>query len=941
MSSKFTCFFVLIALLFGLAHINVVHTLAQGEGFLESFDDSTLPGWDYSEGVTVVDGMLRIEPGNFSVRPGDWDDYALTMSVRGSGNGDLLIGFRISAAGGYILSMGVSGLVLQREAGGQVESVAAAEIVFEPDTWYTLSIEIRDGKISVSLPDSILLEYGDTDPLPSGGVSFETMGGLTAEIDQVSLVPLETEQTQSAENSPEVGQSSDESTSNSSLTWIRLGGPPGGTGYDIRYNFADPNIWYVTDANAGVHISIDNGLTWQDSSLGIPGNSGPTVDAKGIFCLTVDPHNPQIVWAGTISVGHIYRSVDGGRTWEQRDNGVTIKYDQLSFRGFTVDPRSSDIVYAMGETTFEALGGPPPGNVEIGGVIYKTTDGGANWELQWDGGMPSSLARYLWIDPRNPDVLYVSTGIFDRNAIGHTIWQGDPAVDPYGGLGILKSTDGGQTWRVLDKNNGLRNLYIGSLFMHPGNPDILLAAAGHSGGGIDMQPYLEYLYADGQPGPMGIFRTEDGGEHWSQTLASFDTFSSVEICPSNPDIAYAGSPNTIYRSEDAGQTWTLVADPWGPPGVVVGFPIDMQCDPRDPNRIFINNYGGGNFLSEDGGRTWYIASQGYSGFQAFNVAIDQQYPARVYASGFNGIWRSDDGGVAWTGIQFQPPDYDGFYALAVDPKNSDHILSGRGGIVDSHDSGDNWMVRWYIEQAIAQNVSLEIAAGSTPTIVYVPSNSAKIYAGFAEEWCVLYHEHACTTPATSVLVSHDNGETWQRAVDDDIRDLSVIDMAVDYDDENIVYAATGIGLYKSLDGGNDWVVLPGLPDNFPVFSVAVNPNDPLYLLVGIEKDGVYRSLDGGMSWQHSSAGLEPNGIINDIVFDPVNPQVVYSSDFHSGVYRSLDGGDRWTKINDGLLSRATSSLAISMDGQHLYVGTNEGGVYRLDLNGQTPEANER
>ena len=83
------------------------------------------------------------------------------------------------------------------------------------------------------------------------------------------------------------------------------------------------------------------------------------------------------------------------------------------------------------------------------------------------------------------------------------------------------------------------------------------------------------------------------------------------------------------------------------------------------------------------------------------------------------------------------------------------------------------------------------------------------------------------------------------------------------------------------------------------------------------------------------AGLEPNGSMHDIVFDPTNPSVVYASDIYSGVYRSTDSGEIWTKINSGLQSRATRGLTISADGQHLYVGTNEDGVLRLDLSGGT------
>ena len=82
-----------------------------------------------------------------------------------------------------------------------------------------------------------------------------------------------------------------------------------------------------------------------------------------------------------------------------------------------------------------------------------------------------------------------------------------------------KSSDGGQTWRILGKEQGLRNLYIGSLYMHTSDPDILLAAAGH-GGGPETAAYFEKLEAGGQPSPLGVYRTVDGGENWAQTLAA-------------------------------------------------------------------------------------------------------------------------------------------------------------------------------------------------------------------------------------------------------------------------------------------------------------------------------------------------------------------------------------------------------------------------------------
>ncbi|MCJ7612815.1 MAG: hypothetical protein MUP19_11180, partial [Candidatus Aminicenantes bacterium] len=86
---------------------------------------------------------------------------------------------------------------------------------------------------------------------------------------------------------------------------------------------------------------------------------------------------------------------------------------------------------------------------------------------------------------------------------------------------------------------------------------------------------------------------------------------------SDPRIAYAGGQHGFYRSEDGGESWKpingSIGKPWGPPGVVSGFPIDILVDPTNPNILFVNNYGGGNVKSADGGKSWTVASKGYTG----------------------------------------------------------------------------------------------------------------------------------------------------------------------------------------------------------------------------------------------------------------------------------------------------------------------------------------
>jgi photosystem II stability/assembly factor-like uncharacterized protein len=424
-------------------------------------------------------------------------------------------------------------------------------------------------------------------------------------------------------------------------------------------------------------------------------------------------------------------------------------------------------------------------------------------------------------------------------------------------------------------------------------------------------------------------------------------FSSVEMCSSDPNVAYAGSEVAVYRSQDAGLTWELVAggpQGWGPPGVMAGWPIDMQCDPRDPNRIFANNYNGGNFLSEDGGRTWQTASTGYTGAQMRGVAVDPNDAGRVYAAGRSGIWRSDDGGASWSGLYYPPAEAPFFglewQAIGVDPGRSDHVLAGTimsSAIMESEDGGTSWQTRWTLER-IGSELPQRIGKQVPVDFVFAPSDSKSVYVGLCFDWCVMGHEpdESCEAPGAGVLASHDGGTSWQRAVDDHLRDVCVLDVAVDPTDAQTLYAAATTGTFKTTDGGASWAPLTELSEGMLVRTVAVSPEDPQYLLVGVEGIGVFVSDDGGRTWREGVAGLQPNGSLHDIVFDPTNPQVIYASDYRSGVYRSADGGLTWAQLNDGLRTRSVLGLSISADGKHLYVASNGEGIFRLDLGGQPP-----
>jgi photosystem II stability/assembly factor-like uncharacterized protein len=382
---------------------------------------------------------------------------------------------------------------------------------------------------------------------------------------------------------------------------------------------------YVTDAWSGVFKSIDGGITWAaangSGSSAISVRAGLSSDGIPIFSLTVDPHDPDTVWVGTKDQRGIFKSTDAAKTWQKKDQGAAPISNGLTFRGFTVDPRKghSDTVYAAGELSSYAW--TQPSQILTGmafdmtkGVVYRTDNGGNSWTEIWRG---NNLARYVWIDPGNVSTIYVSTGIFDREAANTDVAKNDP-----GGVGILKSIDGGKTWDELNQSNGLGNLYVGSLFMHPNDANILLAGTG-------CNSWLDNA---------GVYLTKNGGKTWQQTLKaqSAEAITAVEFSTSAPKSAYAGSNRAIYRGEDTGQTWTQMTPgqwAWGPPGIRAGWPIDLQVDPQNPDRLFANNYGGGNYLSVDGGKSWVAASQGYTGAQMRDLAATQDQGGRVWTAG--------------------------------------------------------------------------------------------------------------------------------------------------------------------------------------------------------------------------------------------------------------------------------------------------------------------
>jgi photosystem II stability/assembly factor-like uncharacterized protein len=705
--------------------------------------------------------------------------------------------------------------------------------------------------------------------------------------------------------------------------WIKLGGPLGGLGYDVRISPTDKKVMFVTDNFAGVNRSTNGGATWASSNTGITIRAGNSHDAIPIFSLTVDPNNPQRVWAGTAGEGSqfgVFRSDDGGLTWVPRVTGIDLNGAlNLTFRGFTVRPGNSDVVFAQcGVST--GLQGREFERQQ--GRIYKTTNGGGAWTLVWSG---DSLARYVIVHPTDPNTLYASTGFFDREAYNHDCSSGVPG----GGVGVLKSTNGGASWS--QTNSGLTDLYVGSLRMHPQNPNVLLAGTGNNA--------CSRLANNSVV--SGVFRTEDGGASWTKVVVN-DIINGVVFSPSNPDIAYAGSFSAIYRSTDAGRTWIIRqggaagAFVWGPQGVRAGFPIDLTLDPAFPDVVYANNYGGGVFRSVSGGSSWDDWSQGYSGAELDRVAVSGADARQVYAVGRSGPFRSRDAGASWTGIATgdAASSPTSGWAVAVRPDNADTVLISdehQGKLYYSSDAGNHFQRAFTHPAADPSNKQTRQGFRA---LAYAPANSSIAYAGLSQER-VFFDQF--TAPDPVIVKSTDGGVTW-KGLTSNLHALNVTRFAVHPQMSDLVYATTSKGLYITNDGGTTWVSASSLGGR-RLLALAMDPSDPTMLYAGESPGGVWKTTDAGTTWSgpHNTGFASGAPGIEALAIDPQDSDVVYAADISSGVYRSTNGGQTWAAFPDatmtGLSTRAVVDLAFSAHASQLYAASRGGGMFRYNFCG--------
>ena len=526
------------------------------------------------------------------------------------------------------------------------------------------------------------------------------------------------------------------------------------------------------------------------------------------------------------------------------------------------------------------------------GGVWKSADGGATWKPVFDEQPISSIGSVA-VSPSNPNVVYVGSG--EANIRGNVA----------AGNGIYKSMDAGKTWTHVWTQEG----QIGTMVVHPSNPDIAFAAVlGHAFG----------------PNPeRGVYRTTDGGKTWQQVLKKdADTGASdIAMDPSNPAILFAGfwqarrvpwdlvsgGPGSgLYVSRDGGTTWKQLTgnglpDPiWGKVGVAVA--------PSDGRRVYalIEAEKGGLFRSDDGGENWELVNPSRAlrqrAWYYTTLTVNPVNPDDVWFPQVP-ILRTIDGGKT---LKYMKGIHHGdHHDIWIDPKDPRRMISANDGGVDiSNNGGETWFAP---PLAISQfyHVSTDTrtpyhVAGAMQDMGTAQGPSASLRGSIAlSDW------HAVGGGEAGHVVS-------------------------DASDPNIIYAGEYLGIITRYDertgesrNVSAWPENPsghGSEDMKYRFQwtapIAPSPHDPKVIYHGAQV--IFRTANGGQNWDVISpdltrndkskqkwaggpitgdnTGVETYGTVFAIAESPKQKGVIWAGSDDGLVHVTTDAGKNWKNV---------------------------------------------
>jgi len=588
--------------------------------------------------------------------------------------------------------------------------------------------------------------------------------------------------------------------------------------------------------NGGIFKSTDGGKSWN------PANSGlPTFNVSRIV---IGPQDPSQIYALTGS--GIFKSTDAGTSWNPVNAGLPnfANGNPVFASALAVAPQDSNTLYVALCCQQQ--------------VLFKSTDGGANWS-EMDSGLSGSVSA-LAADARNPGTVYAGSsgphGVF-KTSNGGATWTalntgvscciGALALDPrdsntlYAGLcctnlsvGILKSTNAGATWALMSNgfssDNSFGYLSVNALAIDSLDSSTLYAAtdrglfkstnAAAAWSIIDAGPkvWISALAVDPQSAGAlyagtrsGLFKSVDKAATWS--TASFGLKAPMLLLYPGAAASFAVTTESISRSVDGGANWILAN---------AGLPANpipaVALDAHNSNAVYAGVSGGGAltggvFKSADAATTWNRSKVPHGG-GVEGLTIDPQDPNTLYAWNFQGSYKTTDGSATWNIIQ--PADFTAPYcfcvrAIVVDPHDSDSVYGIRmDGVIKSKDGGASWSA-----------ASSGLTATPVRALAMDPQDGRILYA-----WDDTYN------PAGPNLFKTSNGGASWNAANSGLQGNSIAALVIHPQNTSTLYALSNgfdeagmpvSAVFTSVDAGASWQLLnPTLPRQLTSYSLAVD-----------------------------------------------------------------------------------------------------------------------
>ncbi len=536
----------------------------------------------------------------------------------------------------------------------------------------------------------------------------------------------------------------------------------------------------------------------------------------------------------------------------------------------------------------------------------------------------------LAVDPTQPDTVYAATS----------------------GGGVWRSDDFGRSWTL--PGGDLTGFRVEWVEVDPATPSTLWA-------GID------------DPGNPALWRSLDRGATWKRITDRYKGEAGI-VQPTGRRIAFAtprpGKPSEVwvpstnlhYRSRDGGRTWSDFRVP-GQDAYAVA------VDPRDPNVVYAGGRGEKWDLSKstDGGKSWAPAGRGLSGSVKV-LLVDPKTPSTLYAvTGFNNLFRSDDGGETFTQLEGPAQATQDVWRLQLDPAYPEVLwASSEAGLFRSNDGGRHWTrsetgTGRYLARAVAFDPrdTRRMLAGCAGDGVYASDDAgahwAPSRAGLAAGWLKRLYGSAGSPvlfAQTAVgLWRRDGRGGWselQAPFDEEGDEVELDGVAFDRRSPQTVWAFATSRAWRSGDGGGRWEelkvkqpslrnMMKGNLDTAQFKSLVLDPGDPKVIYAGSWSNdapgsAVFKTVDAGKSWKPAGQGISGDTVT---LLRSEAPGVVFALVEDQKLFRTGDSGGSWAAVGSGLPDGKLRDLAIDPSRPSRHYAATETGIYRSTDDGKS------